>query len=101
MTKSFSQHMSEAARDSGLEDQEIAAQIGVSPGYFSRLMRHTAQQWAKRLVAFMRVTLSLAPAQWIAEQMGCDLVPRDSRAAEVAALKQRLQEIEREGRVAA
>ncbi len=30
-----------------------------------------------------------------AEQMGCDVVQRDSRAAEVAALKQRLQELER------
>jgi hypothetical protein len=31
----------------------------------------------------------------MAEQVGCDLVPRDSRAAEVAALKARLQELER------
>lgn len=48
---------------------------------------------AKRLVAFMRVTHSLAPLQWMAEQMGCDVVMRDTRAAEVAALKERLREL--------
>ena len=36
-----------------------------------------------------------AKAQWLAEQMGCDVVMRDSRAAEVAALKARLQELEK------
>ena len=58
-------------------------------------MRGVGQQWARRMVAFMRSTNSTAPLQWMAEQMGCDVVQRDSRAAEVAALKQRLQELER------
>lgn len=47
------------------------------------------------MVAFMRATNSLAPLQWMATQMGCDLVPMDARAAEVAALRQRLNELER------
>lgn len=44
---------------------------------------------------FCRVTQSLAPIQWMAEQVGCDLVQRDSRAAEIAELRQRLQQLER------
>lgn len=41
------------------------------------------------------MTHSLGPVQWMADQLGCDLVQRDSRAAEVAALRQRLQDLER------
>lgn len=89
----FNGALSEAARHSGLEDQQIAEQIHICAGYMSRFMRGVAQQWAKRLVLFMRTTHSLAPLQWIADQMGCDVVPRDSRAAEVAALRARLQEL--------
>lgn len=85
----------EAARHSGLEDQDIADAIHICHGYMSRFMRGVGQQWAKRMVAFMRVTNSLAPLQWMTEQMGCDLMPRDSRAAEVAALRARLVELER------
>ena len=92
---SFNGVLSEAARFSGLDDQDIADQIHVCKGYMSRFMRGVAQQWAKRLVLFMRVTRSLGPLQWMAEQMGCDVVQRDMRAAEVAALRQRLQDLEK------
>lgn len=43
---------------------------------------------------FMQITQSLAPLQWLAAQVGCELVKKDRRAAEVAALKARLQELE-------
>jgi hypothetical protein len=99
--KSFSQAMREAVRDSDLDDFQVAKGVGVSAGYFSRFMRRVAEQWAKRLVLFMRVTGSLAPLQWLAEQMGCDVVQRDSRAAEVAALQARLAELQRGGRAVA
>ena len=92
---SFRGALSEAARFSGLDDQDIAAAMHICNGYMSRFMRGTAQQWAKRLVLFMRTTNSIAPLQWMAAQMGCDLVQQDSRAAEVAALRQRLNELER------
>ena len=91
----FSGVMADAARTSGLDDYQIAAELNVCAPYFSRLMRGVAQQWAKRIVNYCRITGSLGPVQWMAEQVGCDLVPRDSRAAEVAALKARLQELER------
>lgn len=84
-----------ACQTSGMDDYEIADKLHISHGYMSKVLRGTAGLYGKRLVAFMRVTGSLAPLQWLAEQMGCDLVQRDSRAAEVAALKARLQELER------
>lgn len=97
----FNGVLSEAARHSGLDDQDIADALNICHGYMSRFMRGVAQQWAKRLVLFMRVTGSLAPLQWMAEQLGCDVVQRDSRAAEVAALQARLLELQRNGRAAA
>lgn len=47
----------------------------------------------------MRDTRSLAPLQWIAHQMGCDLTPRSLQAAELAAAKARVAELERAGRL--
>jgi hypothetical protein len=94
-TASFNAVLQFAAQHSGLDDQDIAEAISVCKGYMSRFMRGVAQQWAKRLVLFMRVTQSLAPLQWLADQMGCEVVLRDSRAAEVAALRQRLNDLER------
>lgn len=85
----------EAARHSGLEDQEIADAIHICHGYMSRFMRGVAQQWAKRLVSFMRVTHSLAPLQWMAAQVGCELVVRDAQAARIAELQAELQQLQR------
>lgn len=97
----FSGCLVSAAQSSGKEDQEIADLIHISHGYMSRFMRGVAQQWAKRLVAFMRVTQSLAPLQWIADQMGCDITQRSTVSAELAAARARVAELERAGRVAA
>jgi hypothetical protein len=94
----FNGCLADAARSSGLDDHEIADAMHICAGYMSRFMRGVAQQWAKRLVVFMRTTNSLAPLQWLAHQMGCDLTLRDSRAAEVAALQARLRELENNGR---
>jgi DNA-binding transcriptional regulator YdaS (Cro superfamily) len=90
----FNGTLNESVRCCGLEDQKIAELIHISPGYMSRFLRGVGQQWARRLVAFMRVTNSRAPLQWIAHQVGCEVVPADRRAAEVAGLKARLMELE-------
>lgn len=91
---SFCGVLADAARGSGMDDHEIADAIHVCPGYMSRFMRAVGQQWAQRLVRFCRTTGSLGPVQWMADQLGCDLVPRDSRAAEVAELQARLRELQ-------
>lgn len=90
----FNGALNESVRRSGKEDQQIADEIHISAGYMSRFMRGVGQQWAKRLVAFMQATNSRAPLQWLAHQVGCEVVLKDSRAQEVAALMARLKELE-------
>lgn len=86
-----------AAQHSGKEDQEIADEIHICHGYMSRFMRGVAQQWARRLIAFMHSTQSLAPLQWMAYAMGCEIVVRNRLEAERNELRARLAEIERHG----
>jgi hypothetical protein len=90
---SFGGALNESAKSSGLEDQAIAAEIHISAGYMSKAMRGVWQAWAKRLVLFMRVTNSRAPAQWIAHQVGCDLVVRSTRDARIRELEAELQQL--------
>ncbi len=83
-----------AVHNSGVDDYEVADGIPVSHSYMSKILKGTAGLYGQKLVTCMRHTRSLAPLQWLAEQLGCDVVPRDSRAAEVAALTARLRELE-------
>jgi hypothetical protein len=97
----FSGVLNHAAKHSGMEDWDIADKIHISHGYMSKFMRSVGQQWAKRLIAFMRVTGSLAPLQWLADQMGCDITVRSAMSAELAAARARVAELEANGRMAA
>ncbi len=90
---SFNGALQMAAQTSGLEDCQIAEELHICNGYMSRFMRGVAQQWAKRLVQFCRTTQCLVPLQWMANELGADLVPRDTRAAQVAALESQLREL--------
>lgn len=99
---SFSGVLSHAAQHSGMEDCDIADKIHISHGYMSKFMRSVGEQWAKRLIRFMRITGSLAPLQWIADQMGCDVTVRSVMSAELAAARAVIAEHERRsGRLAA
>lgn len=98
---SFSGCLADAARRSGLEDQQLASKLHISAGYMSKFMRGVAQQWARRMVLFMRVTGSLGPLQWLAEQMGCELTVRNEARREADMLRARLAELERYERMAA
>jgi hypothetical protein len=82
-------------QESGMDDYEAADSLGISHGYMSKVLHGTAGLYGRRLVKFMQVTQSLAPLQWLAMQVGCEIVRKDSRAAEVAALRARLQELEK------
>ena len=62
---------------SGMDDYEIADSLHISHGYMSKVLKGTAGLYGLRLVRFMKLTGSLAPLQWLADQMGCDLVLRD------------------------
>jgi hypothetical protein len=85
----------------GAEQRDVARAVHVSEGYMSRFLSSLGEQWAKRLVRFMRATRCLGPLQWLADQVGCEIVQRDARAAEVAALQARVAELQRAGRAAA
>lgn len=94
--QSFSTVLQFAAMGSGLDDQQLAKRLSVCKGYMSRFLRGVAEAWAKRLVKYMQATHSLAPLQWLAAQVGCEVVQLDVRAAEIAALEARLAEMRRE-----
>lgn len=87
---SFNGCLIEAARHSGLEDQDIAEAMHISCGYMSRFMRGVAGHWMRRMVLFMRTTRSLAPLQKMADEMGCDLVPRGDNSARIRELEEEL-----------
>ncbi|WP_295541029.1 hypothetical protein [uncultured Pseudacidovorax sp.] len=84
-----------AAQHSGMEDQELAEHMHISAGYMSRFMRGIAQQWAKRLLVFMRTTGCLGPLQWMADQMGCDLVLRSAHDAKLRELHAQIAALQR------
>jgi hypothetical protein len=91
-----------AVQRSGKDDYEVADDVGISHGYMCKVLKGTAGLYGKRLIRFMRQTQCLAPLQWIAHQLGCDVVPRSSQAAEIQRLRAALLEAERQyGRVAA
>lgn len=92
----FRQALRAAASHSGLEDGAIAEKIHISSGYMSKFMAGVGEQWAKRLLRFMRVTQSLVPLQWLADQMGCDLTVRSAMSAELAAAYAKIAAHERE-----
>lgn len=92
---SFSAVLSYAAQSSGMDDQELAERLSICKGYMSRFLRGVAEAWAKRVVRFMEATHSLAPLQWIAARVGCEVVQLDSRAAQIAALQAQLNELQR------
>jgi hypothetical protein len=97
----FNGCLNEAIRHSGMEDQEVAKRIHISAGYMSKFMRGVAHQWAKRMLAFMRITNSLAPLQWMAHQMGCRLVMENDVARALAEARARVADLERRERMVA
>jgi hypothetical protein len=47
------------------------------------------------MVLFMRTTRSLAPLQKMADEMGCDVVPRAGNEARIRELEEQLQALRR------
>ena len=82
-----------ASQTCGMDDYEVADSLHISHGYMSKVLKGTAGLYGSRLVRFMRITGSLAPLQWLADQMGCDLVVRDPAKARIAELERELNEL--------
>jgi hypothetical protein len=87
-------------QESGKDDYEVADEIHVSHGTMSKILKGTAGLWGARLVTFMRQTESIAPLQWLADQMGCDVVRRAPLESEVERLKRENAELRRNQRQA-
>jgi len=81
-----------AVQRSGKDDYEVADEIHISHGYISRVLKGTAGLWGDRMVAFMRSTGSVAPLQWLANEMGFEL--RLKEPSEEDRLRARLAELE-------
>jgi hypothetical protein len=84
-----------AVQRSGIDDFEVADQMAISHGYMSKVLKGVAGLYGKRLVTFMRITGSVAPLQWMAEQVGYEL-KRKEPESEVDRLKRELAEAQRE-----
>lgn len=82
-----------AVQRSGADDYEVADDIPVSHSYMSKILKGTAGLHGQKLVTFMRRTRSLAPLQWLAEQMGAEIVLKDSQAQRIAALEAELKQL--------
>jgi plasmid maintenance system antidote protein VapI len=88
-----------AVQRSGMDDYEVAEKIHVSHGLMSRVLKGTAGIWGERLVLFMQTTGSIAPLQWMAEQMGFELRLKERSEKEI--LQARIAELEAKERDAA
>jgi len=62
-----------AVQRSGKDDFEVADEMAISHGYISKVLKGVAGLYGKRLVRFMQLTGSVAPLQWMADQVGYEL----------------------------
>jgi hypothetical protein len=84
-----------AAQRAGMDDFEIADHMSISHGYMSKVLKGVAGLYGRRLVRFMQITGSVAPLQWMADQMGYEL-KRKEPESELERVKRQLAEAQRE-----
>ncbi len=88
-----------AVQRSNHDDYEVADAMHVSHGQMSKVMRGSAGFFGPRLVSFMRITCCLAPLQWLADQMGCDVVQRAGQSAYIRELEEKLAQAKTQRRL--
>jgi hypothetical protein len=83
-----------AINHSGFDQETVAAELGIDPACFSRMVKEPKHDGARprefphaKLADFCRITCCLAPLQWLAGQLGYE---------PVSARETRLQRLERE-----
>lgn len=69
-----------ACLSSGLDDKEIYLQIGVDAGTFSRMKKSEATLQADKLANFCAAVGNTIYPEWLAFQIGCQLVMIKSEA---------------------
>ena len=90
----FTNVLEHMALHSGMDRYLLATEVHISKGYLTKVLGGIGEAWARLMVRLMRKCCCLGPLQWIADQVGCEVVHRDSRAAELAALRARVQALE-------
>lgn len=88
-----------AAQRAGIDDFEIADEMHISHGYMSKVLKGVAGLYGRKLVRFCQITGSVAPLQWMADQLGYELRAK-APETEVERLRRRVAELEREQRAA-
>lgn len=89
-----------ACSNSGLEDREIYTALGIDPGYFSRMKTGAATLQTGQLREFCRIVGNTAYVEWMAQQVGCTLVMRETEAERRAEeAEQRAKAAEAENRL--
>lgn len=84
-----------AVQRSGKDDFEVADEMAMSHGYMSKVLKGVAGMYGKRLVKFMQLTGSVAPLQWMAEQVGYELTKK-APESETDRLRRELADAQRE-----
>jgi len=67
--------MNFAQEVSGLEDKQVAGELGIDLGQWSRIKSGNAHFPTNKYPAFMRMTGNVIPLQWLANAMGYEVKP--------------------------
>jgi hypothetical protein len=78
--KSAAAALALAVQSSGLEDKEVYVALGIDPGYFSRIKKGEATLQADLIQPFCDLVNNRIYPEWIAFQIGCQLVQIQSEA---------------------
>lgn len=93
----FRHAMNLAIEVSGLQDEQIAEFLGVSPGNISKYKSGTYNWPQDQLVVFMELVGNKIPARWLALQVGCSLKPlQTTLEEELEAAKAQIADLERD-----
>ena len=93
---SFSENLQHAVLQSGMGQDSLARLVFMSKGYMSKFLTNVGEQWAMRLVRFMKETGSLAPLQAMADAVGCDVSVRQVWVSEADRLRAEVESLRRQ-----
>lgn len=93
---SFSENLQHAVLESGMGQDSLARRTNMSKGYMSKFLTNVGEAWAKRMVGFMAETGCLAPLQWMADAVGCDVSRRQVWISEADRLRAENESLKRQ-----
>jgi len=91
----FSNVLQHAALFSGCDQVQLAKAVFISKSYMTKFLGGVGERWAKLLVRFIRETQCLGALQWIANEVGCEVVVRDAARSELEQLRALVARMER------